>query len=125
MRARHNLASRYLEPVEKSVAGYIKTLGFSLPATAKFSADGTPVLEDSAVYRNAEYYSAGIKDLLWFCVRLALVEALYPTDQPTLILDDPFVNMDDKTTDKARSLLRELSKKYQIVYFTCKEERKI
>ena len=125
VRARHNLASRYLEPVEKSVAGYIKTLGFSLPAKAKFSADGTPVLEDSAAYRNAEYYSAGIKDLLWFCVRLALVEALYPTEQPTLILDDPFVNMDDKTTEKAKSLLREISKKYQIVYFTCKEERKI
>ncbi len=125
VRARHNLASRYLEPVEKTLAGYIQKLGFALPAKARFSADGTPVLEEGAAYRNAEYYSAGIKDMLWFCVRLALVEALYTADPPPILLDDPFVNMDDKTTEKAKSLLRELSKKYQIVYFTCKEERKL
>ncbi|MBQ8322636.1 MAG: AAA family ATPase [Clostridia bacterium] len=125
VRARHNLAARYLEPVEKKVAEYAETLGFSLHARPKFSADGTPVLEEEACLRNTEYYSTGLKDLLWFCVRLALVETLYAVDPPPLILDDPFVNLDDKTTERAKSLVKALSGKYQIVYFTCKEERKL
>ena len=123
IRARHNLASRYLQPVEKRVAEYAKTLGFSLPAKPSFTADGAAVLEDQSALRSSEHYSTGLKDLLWFCVRLALIETLYTKDSPTLILDDPFVNFDDKTTEKAKALVKEISKKYQILYFTCKAER--
>ena len=41
-----------------------------------------------------------------------------------LILDDPFTNLDDEKTQKARELVREISKDYQVLYFTCSASRK-
>jgi uncharacterized protein YhaN len=58
-------------------------------------------------------------------VRLALAEAVYTAEMPPLIFDDPLVHLDDEKTEKAKAILREFSKKYQIIYFTCKEERRL
>ena len=88
-----------------------------------FAADGAPVFEVNGNFRSVEYYSEGIKDLLGFCTRLALAEALFVGEPPVLILDDPFTELDDEKTEKAKQLVKQLSAKYQIVYFTCKSER--
>ncbi len=123
VRARANMANRYLEPVERACARYAKILGFAPSDNIRFSADGTPVVEENAAYRIPDYYSAGMQDLLGFCVRMALAETVFARHTPTLILDDPFANLDDIKTEKAKTLVKELSKKYQIIYFTCKTER--
>ena len=57
------------------------------------------------------------------CTRLALVEAMYEGEKPFLILDDPFVNLDEEKVTKGRELLNKLSETYQILYFTCHESR--
>ena len=54
-----------------------------------------------------------------FCMRLALVDTLFENEQPFLILDDPFVNLDSDRLDKALELLNVLSANKQIVYFVC------
>lgn len=56
-------------------------------------------------------------------MRLALVDALFQKEQPFLLLDDPFVNLDDEATCRALSMLRELAKKRQVVYLTCNTAR--
>ena len=63
---------------------------------------------------------------LWdFCIRLALVEALFTKETPVLVLDDPLRDFDDVKTEQGKRLIKELSRRYQIVYCTCKEERKL
>ena len=57
------------------------------------------------------------------CMRFALVDAMYPTEKPFLILDDPFVNLDDEKLSHGKQLLIALEKEYQAIYFTCHESR--
>ncbi len=83
-RARANMASRYLQPVEKKTREYAQILGFSL-GDIKLSAEGKPLVEEKGVTYQTDYYSAGLKDLLWLCVRLALAETLFTKELPLLI----------------------------------------
>ena len=123
MRARENMAKRYLQPVEEYVAEYRQILGLDGVQKVRFTSDGRPVLEDGGAYRSADFYSEGFYDLLFLCVRLALSKALPCKHTPPLILDDPFVNLDDDKTARAKRLIKSLSKERQILYFTCKSER--
>ena len=56
-------------------------------------------------------------------MRLALVEAMYQEEKPFLILDDPFVNLDDDKLEQGKKMLSRLSGEYQTIYFTCHESR--
>jgi len=124
LRAQENMATRYLAPVEKSCREYLKQFDEKYQPL-RFSADGAPLMEVVGQMRSLDYYSLGEKELVDFCTRIALVDALYQKELPTLILDDPFANFDDKKTEKAKKFVKELSKRYQIVYLTCKSDRKV
>lgn len=123
LRAKENMASRYLEGVEKGCANYLRILNGK--EDVRFAADGSSLCEDRGKLRGLDYYSVGSKELVGFCVRIALADTLFQGETPVLILDDPFVNLDDERTEKAKRLTKELSKKYQILYLTCKQERKL
>ncbi|MBQ7923922.1 MAG: AAA family ATPase [Clostridia bacterium] len=122
-RARANMATRYLDPVESKCRRYAEILGFAPTALLRFNGEGVPVMEENASLRAMGYYSTGLKELLDFCVRIALAETLFTTRRPPLILDDPFANLDDEKTVRVKTLVKELSNNYQIIYFTCKQER--
>ena len=126
-RAKENLAGRYLDPVEKGCRAYLAFFGEAASGekSLRFAADGIPVYEENGVFREMAYYSEGAKELVGICTRLALADAVFQMELPVLILDDPFVNLDDKKTENAKRLVKELCKKYQIIYLTCKEERTI
>ena len=68
--------------------------------------------------------STGANDMLDICMRLALADALYGEDKPPLILDDPFVNLDDEKLSASRRMLKRLSSQCQIVYLTCSSSRR-
>ena len=123
IRARENMAKRYLQPVEKYLAEYQEIVGLNEGCSIRLSGDGQPVLEDNGVLRAVQYYSQGTNDLLFFCLRLALSKALPIGELPPLILDDPFINLDDDKTARAKRLVKALGKERQILYFTCKSER--
>ncbi len=121
-RARSNMATRYLDPIETHCKRYAEILGFT-GGGLRFSGEGLPLMEENAALRSVDYYSTGMRELLDFCVRIALAETLFTGNRPALVLDDPFANLDDDKTARAKTLVKELSKKYQILYFTCKQER--
>lgn len=75
--------------------------------------------------RERGFLSEGYKDMVNFCARMALVDALYEGEKPPVILDDPFVNLDDDKVPKALALVKELSKENQVIYFACHESRKV
>lgn len=120
--AQENLATRYLDVVERGCKQYLRAFSDTLAPT-KFAADGSVRLDDGGILRETAYYSVGSKELVGFCTRLALADALFEKEKPLLVLDDPFVNLDDQKTERGKQLVKALSSRYQIVYLTCKTER--
>ena len=81
-------------------------------------------LREGGKTRTLESFSKGWRDAVDFCIRLSLAGALYGEgEKPFLLLDDPFVNLDDKRLDAAKHMLEKLSNDYQIFYFVCHKER--
>ena len=54
-----------------------------------------------------------------------LVDAMYPKEKPFLVLDDPFVNLDEEKMAHGNELFGKISGEYQILYFTCHASRNI
>lgn len=74
--------------------------------------------------KEVKYFSTGYKDLIYICMRLSLIKALFKEELPFIILDDPFVNLDEDKTEKVLNLLKNISEKYQVIYFICNSSRK-
>lgn len=73
--------------------------------------------------KDLAYFSAGYTDIVRLCMHFALVDVLFEETDGFIILDDPFVNLDDEKTKEALLLLKELSKRRQLLYLTCNSSR--
>ena len=80
-------------------------------------------IEVNGSKKDVNSFSAGYKDLIYICMRFGLINALYKDEKPFVILDDPFVNLDDDKTEKALDILKEIGKEFQIIYFVCNSSR--
>lgn len=66
--------------------------------------------------------SRGTIDQVYLSARLALMESVCGGHRPPLILDDPFVTFDPVRIDRAMHLLKDFSRDYQVLLFTCSEQ---
>ena len=73
--------------------------------------------------KDLKYFSTGYKDLIYICMRLSLIQALFKEEKPFIILDDPFANLDENKIENAMKLLKRMSEDYQIIYFICHSSR--
>ena len=121
--ARERLSVSYMDTIRSRFLWYMTRLE---------GAGGEPYLIDTdlQVYpermgqtRELAYFSAGQTDLVMLCMRLALVDALFREENMFVILDDPFVNLDDAHTEQALKLLRGFAQNRQILYLTCHSSR--
>ncbi len=121
-RAKESLISKYLAKVRSGFDKYLRMLvGGELSATVDI--DFSVTFEEGGERKLLDFYSRGYKDLVDICLRFALLDALYEGERPFVVLDDSFSNLDDTKIRCAEKLLRELSKYYQIIYFTCSRSR--
>lgn len=120
----NNMTSRYIGKTEESFKAYEKALGGSGGSFA-VGTDFTVTKNEHGAARSEESYSRGTRDLLALSIRLALINSLYENERPFIILDDPFIALDDERTKDGIRLLRELAKDRQILYFTCSKSREI
>lgn len=123
VKARENLTSRYMEPLLTGFGKYYGVLTGRSAQEFKIDANTVITKEEAGKQRSTLSLSAGWQDLIGFCFRLAMADAMYKEEKPMLIMDDPFVNLDDKRTTGAKKLLDMVSKEYQILYLTCREDR--
>lgn len=123
--AKDALSTRYLGDMRTGFDTYLGML-VGKDAPASMLDDRFDVrLQGGGQARTMESFSRGWRDAVQFCVRLALADALYAEgEKPFLLLDDPFVNLDDSRHAAARELLNEVAKKYQTIYFVCREASK-
>lgn len=119
--ARDNFSVRYLKELQQGMESYMKLLApEELPETTVDVKLKVKVREKGAT-RDLDYMSAGWQDLIQLAERFSIIDALYKEEQPVLILDDPFVNLDDKKQKRMLKLLEEMAKKRQMISFTCRE----
>ena len=62
--------------------------------------------------------SQGTLDAIYLAARLGLVRLVTGDRRPPLILDDPFVTLDDARAPRALELLREVAADFQVIYLT-------
>lgn len=121
--SKKQFSSRYLTNLNKSFNKYISMLNGSTMQNAQMDTSLNINFEAYGSKKDFDYMSTGYKDLLSFCTRLALVDAMFVDEHPVLILDDPFVNLDKEKIENALELIREVSTEYQIIYFVCHSSR--
>jgi peptidoglycan hydrolase CwlO-like protein len=122
--SRNSLLEKYVKPLKDSVNKYISLL---LKDTEDYSIDVNFIFQfmTEGGLKGIDSYSSGYQNIISLCMRLALIDCLYPQEKPFIILDNPFVNFDDEKLELCKALIRPISKQYQIVYFACHKSREI
>ena len=103
--------SKYAEAVSKSRENFGVDTSFAVTKT------------ENGQTRTKESFSKGLQNLYNFALRLSFSDSLYEGELPFLMLDDPFAYFDDSKLASALSLISELSKTRQIIYFTAAKSR--
>lgn len=121
--AKSSFTAKYTEPVMVGFRKYYQILTGTECENYQMDANTKLQVIDGNMPRDIGYMSLGNRDLIGICMRMALVEAMYDERKPFLILDDPFVNLDENRTRGAIRFLAEIAKEYQVIYFTCHSSR--
>ena len=122
--AKLSLSRKYASPVTEHFRKYLGMILQEGEKDFRVGPDGEVLVEDHNEPRSIASYSHGYRDLTYFCMRLALIDAMYQGEKPPIILDDPFVNLDDAHAARALEIVKNAAEERQILYFTCSEARK-
>ena len=122
--AKDNLANSYVGRVERGFENYANTLMGNQLGDVMVDKDLHLHIDEKGDAREVGSFSAGTIDCIMLCMRLSLVDALFGDEKPFLILDDPFVNLDDEHTKRALEMLDKIAQDHQVVYLVCNTSRK-
>ena len=112
------LATRYLErrmvpDIERITGGRYRRVrvddsNLAMEVYAPERNDWVPVTE----------LSQGTVDVIYLAARIGLVRLVTGDRRPPIVLDDPFVTLDDGRAARALELLRDLAADFQVIYLT-------
>lgn len=122
-KAKERLDANYSDPMKEGFAKYVKMLGGNLNLV--IDTDLKVSVDEAGKLHESDFLSAGYKDIVNFCSRMALVDSLFNEEKPPVILDDPFVNLDDDKIPRALQLVKDMSEEKQILYFACHKSREL
>jgi len=122
-KAKEQLSSRYMDPIGDAFAKYYSFITTEYIDAYEVDADIRLTRQELGMGRDSSSLSKGYKDLVDVALRMALIEVMYGGEKPWIIFDDPFVNLDSEKLGQVRNFLKEVSKEYQVIYFTCHESR--
>lgn len=123
-RAKDNLSNSYVGQVEQGFRTYAKELLGMDFGEALLDNHLEISIDEQGGAREVDCFSTGTIDSIMICMRLALVDALFKEEKPFLILDDPFVNLDDGHTRRALELLHKIARRQQVIYMICNSSRR-
>ena len=124
-KAKISLSLKLTDPVTKRFQANLSKILNNDGTDFRIDATGKIVLEQNGSFHNVDLMSSGYQALTYFCLRLALIDEMYKDEKPIIILDDPFTSLDEDKLLKAKELIEETAKSYQILYFTCHDSRSI
>lgn len=121
LQAQENISKRYVQPMQQRFNEIIEKLSngkrIMLDSDLNISLDTQSGLKEKA------YLSAGNQDLVDICKRFALIKSIFKTQTPFIILDDPFVNLDEISLENMLKLVKDFSQEVQIIYLVCHGSR--
>lgn len=123
-RAKESFTAQYMAPISDGFRKYYGMLAESAQEEWQINANIQLQVRQAGQMRETQMLSSGYQDLIGICMRLALADAMYQEEKPFLILDDPFVNLDDAKVEAGKRLIQAVSEEYQTIYFTCHHSRK-
>lgn len=123
--AERALKAKHIDPVRARFDFYAAALEDTLGAKVALDKDFGLYLQEKGGQYPDRHLSAGQRAVVALCLRLALLDNLYPGEKGPILLDDPFVFLDGDHLEKAKALVRQLSEHWQILYFTCHKSRNI
>lgn len=122
-KAKEALTEKYMEPLLCAFSRYYELLTGEATGEYHLDANVTLSVDGAGMQRDIRSLSKGYQDLTGVCMRMALIDTMYEGEQPFIIMDDPFVNLDTGKTVCGMNFLRQVAQKYQIIYFTCHDSR--
>lgn len=122
-KAKNRFVANYVSPIQTSFNRYYRMMTkddreFESDANLSFS------FREREEKKDILLLSEGYQTMVGMGRRVAMIDAMYKGEKPFLVMDDPFVNLDEKNLQGAKIFLEEISKQYQILYFYCHESRK-
>lgn len=117
--AKEKLTTAYAPKLRENFLSLVSQATDGAFSDAIVSADFRTELTADGATREMGYFSKGTRELSDFCLRLALIKTMYGGNPPILILDDPFVNLDDGNFRRAVKLLKTAAPNCQIIYLSC------
>ncbi len=118
IKARENVSQRFIVPINQMFSNILNKFNLQ---NKTFVIDTEWNVKENTNYGSKEfqYSSQGLQDIISLCQRLSLISQVYKKEKPIIILDDTFVNLDDKKSLIAKEIVKEFSKNYQILYICC------
>ena len=117
------LKDKYIAPIKGKFSFYAEALERVLDEKVEMDSDCRITFERGGQVRSDKHLSAGERSLCALCFRLALLDNMYETEQPFIVMDDPFVHLDKTHIERTAALMQELAENRQIIYFCCHESR--
>ncbi len=124
-KAKDNLSGRYKVKAQNSFKQMLSMFKDSLKLDVMLDNDLAISVIDNGNVRELESYSTGIKSLIESALKISVCKTLFEKESAFIILDDPFVALDEETFFGVSKVLNELSKETQIIYFTCTDSRSL
>ncbi len=119
--AKEAFTTEYMGPLLSAFRKYYAMLTGGDGGQYRIDADTSLTVMEAGEQREPRFFSAGYRDLIGICMRMSLIDAMYRAEKPFLVMDDPFVNLDEEKRQRAMRFLEEVSAEYQIIYLTCHE----
>lgn len=123
--AEQNMKDKYIAPIRDNFLHFANKIESALGEKISMDQNFNIMFERGGENRSDRHLSAGQRSVCALCFRLALVNNMYENEKPFIIMDDPFVHLDENHMERTRKTVKELSRENQIIYFSCHGSRKL
>ena len=118
-KAKENVSARFVEPMKKAFDQILERVDAKEKEKLSLNVNFEVSEISPTGNKEIEYLSQGYRDLLSIVQRLSLLDDVYKEEKPFVLLDDPCVNLDDKKATLLKEVIKEFSKRYQLIYLYC------
>ena len=106
LQARENVSKRFIVPINQSLKNLLTTFDIT-DRNYIIDTEWNVKEETNFGTKEFQYSSQGLQDIISFCQRINLIDEIYKKEKPVIILDDTFVNLDDKKLKIAKKIIKE------------------
>jgi len=128
IKAKDKLSEAYLPKMAEELKKYLSTVTKGKIEEIVVSVDknsgnkGTDFIlmpKQNGVMYDMGYFSRGEREIALFYLKMTLAKLIYGDDIPFVLVDDAFVNYGEAEFSETIKILKQISLKTQVIYFTC------